>query len=212
MFVLLSLPHTGTTFTASFLEGTPGVDGRINLEAMGDGSPPDGLYVLLMHFRPETWLYAAPWCRRFRPVMPMRDPLLTAISHEIRASDMDVGNWARAATVMDAHVAEYLPLDLLTTEKERVGALRKVLRSRGLERGGPIKHCMRWARDWDEISGKKGESNTSGAHPLKALYEAGDFEALQKVMPDKIAALQEHERSLRPWLERMGYRDLMWWS
>ncbi len=179
---------------------------------MGYDSPPDGLHVLVAHFRPETWLYAAPWCRRFRPVMPMRDPLRVAISHEIRSAEMDVGTWVKAGPVMDAHLAQYLPLDLLSTDKERVGALRGILRSRGLERGEPVKHCLEWAGKWDDVSGSQDLANASGGHPLKQIYAERDFYSLKAAMPAKVKALQDQERSLRPWLERMGYRDLMWWS
>lgn len=49
-----------------------------------------------------------------------------------------------------------------------------------------------------------------GREPLR-LYKARDLEGLKKLMPE-IGYLQGCEGRLRPWLEGLGYRDLMWWS
>lgn len=212
MFVLLSLPHTGTIFTRTFLETTPGVDGRRGLNQLGSDGPPEGNYVLWGHFFATEWHYQADWCRKYRPIVPMRDPLLTAMSHQVRNSAMDVANWALASVVMDAHVAHYLTLDLLNAEENRILGLRAALKAGGWEQGDSISHCRQWAREWDQILSDKDKSNTAGPNHLKQIYADGDFDRLSHEMPERITALQKHERSLRPWLERMGYENLLWWS
>jgi hypothetical protein len=52
--------------------------------------------------------------------------------------------------------------------------------------------------------------NTSGDYPLKDAYRAGDLAGLSELCG--LEHLIESEDLLRPFLERRGYRDLLWWS
>lgn len=210
MAVLLTLPHTGTIFTRTFLRNCPGATGLHNI----DNPPPDDAETRVVwgHFNPRNWVRQSQWCREERPIMTMRDPLAVAVSHHARGSDMRVDYWAKAAAVMDTFMPNYLPVDLLETEQARVEALKHTVHVAGFSTGDCIDHCRAWARDWGENRQNKTISNTVGENPAKQAYREGDFAVLQDIMPERIDAIRLHERSLRPWLERIGYRDLMWWT
>lgn len=210
--LVLSLPHSGTHFITAFLEAAPGVDGKRGTAQLRDGPIPEGTFLFWGHFDPTEWYFMGRHIREGRPIVPVRDPLLVAISHHVRRSHMDVANWARASVVMDAHVAHYVPLDLLRTEEERLPALRATLRACGIDRGDSINYCRKWARTWESLMADPAVSGTVGHTDHKTEYQNGNFAYLAHDMPERIATLKEHERSLRPWLERIGYRDLMWWS
>lgn len=145
-------------------------------------------------------------------VVPVRDPLAVAISHHTRGSHMDIANWARATVAFDAHVAHYVPLDLMRMEHDRIDGLRNALRAVGIERGDSGHHWTRWAKEWETISRDPLKAHASGDNEMKGAYLSGDIDYLSKEIPDMVFELRKHERSLRPWLERIGYESLMWWS
>ena len=56
-------------------------------------------------------------------------------------------------------------------------------------------------------------NNTFGEYPLKSAYKAGDVETLREgISNGGFDALREAEGTLRPFLEGLGYQDLLWWS
>lgn len=210
--LLLSLPHSGTHFLRDFIGTAPGSDGIKGTSHLREAISADGNYLYWGHFDPMEWQWIAPYTRQWRLIVPVRDPLSVAISHHVRGTKMDVSNWARATIAFDACVAHYVPLDLLKSEEEREHGLKNALRAVGIERGDSASHWRHWAHEWDDIAADGKKSHSSGDNSLKHLYRDGDFTSLFDSMPEQAADLQSHERSLRPWLERIGYRNLIWWT
>jgi hypothetical protein len=54
--------------------------------------------------------------------------------------------------------------------------------------------------------------NTLGEYPLKKMYRMKDIEGLKKEIGLQIEVLKMLEPTFRPILEKVGYKDLMWWS
>ncbi len=59
---------------------------------------------------------------------------------------------------------------------------------------------------------RKIHNNDSGSYEMKSLYEAGDREALRnRIGVELFGYLEKVDTHLRPMLEILGYKDLMWW-
>ena len=94
--------------------------------------------------------------------------------------------------------AFYTPLDL-GDRFERLTALTTEL---GFD---DEELCRKWAEEWPVIE-------SAGDSELKHWYAERDLGLLEKAMPSGLRFLRENEGLFRPWLEKMGYRDLIWWS
>ena len=57
-----------------------------------------------------------------------------------------------------------------------------------------------------------GVYRTQGNYPLKQAYYNKDLLAISQELMDSLEALMKMEPILRPPLEKLGYKDLMWWS
>jgi len=208
---LLSLPHTGTRFLKAFLAEMPGVDNVVDLDRVirhGGAAIPDGVTLLWGHFDPLALEVLDPICRLVRPIIPMRDPLAVAISHAARGYDVQWQWWDHAVDRFDAHLAHYLPLDRPRTAEGALLDLMFLAATAGMAATADA-HCRTWAAHW--LAGRHRSSVSEGSG-LRAMYDAGDLDGLRQAMPGTFDALDERERVFRPWLMRMGYRDLMWWG
>jgi hypothetical protein len=57
------------------------------------------------------------------------------------------------------------------------------------------------------------ETTAPGLRPhLHVAYRMCDMEFLMDKLGEDIEYLQERESLLRPWMEKLGYEDLLWWS
>ena len=133
--------------------------------------------------------------KRSRCVSPMRDPLLAMISHHTRNSSFPEDNWVEGSQTINAL---YTPLDL-GNRFERLTALAAEV---GLDNE---EHCRKWAEEWPVIE-------SAGDSELKHWYVERDLDRLEEAIPLGLRFLRENEGLFRPWLEKMGYRDLIWWS
>ena len=207
---LITLPHTGTRFLRHFLEGLPGIDHTVEVgRVFAHGGPaiPEGVTLVWGHYDPEQWRMLAPICRLVNPIVPMRDPLAVAISHEVRGSKMEWGWWEHAVDALDSHRAHYVALDRTRTNDGRLLDLMLIAATAGIGHFADT-HCREWAGHW---AAGRHRHEKSEDHALKAMYRARDLPGLQAAIPDVFERLAGLERVLRPWLLRMGYRDLMWW-
>jgi hypothetical protein len=142
-------------------------------------------------------------------IIPLRDPLAALISYQRRAEDtgqIDTGLFRPATDIVDRwkmlaesearlHKVNYLAWDL----PEFVASSRLWDRAQavGLRDPRPSRSGLP-------------KLNTSGDHRLKDAYRAGDLAGLASV--SALGYLIDAEETLRPFLERRGYRDLLWWS
>ena len=95
------------------------------------------------------------------------------------------------------------PIDLPVTVDSRYELLTKVLDHVGLPDDS---HAKMWAEKWPLVNSRGGD------YPFRDSYERRDVEFIKRAIPKTWNLLRSYERSLRPFLERHGYRNLMWWS
>ena len=158
-------------------------------------------------------------------VIPIRDPLAALISYQERAlrdGRIDepgqprfdpaefVDKWirlaetARAIFVDFAHI-KFLCWDLASgmDRMSRYIYLREIAEALGLADDGPSAQC----------GVKVIRHNDFGQYELKDAYDRRDLTYIRRnVANGGFEALRACRGILRPFLERLGYRDLLWWS
>ena len=148
----------------------------------------------------------------FRTVIPLRDPLAALVSYQHRAEidgrigteDFDpvghvVFRWVVMATEESLKRCGpiFLPWDTLGKRSPESAA--RLLKGLAMMLGlfdGPTGGI------WD---------NDSGDYLLRRAYDDGDLATLE----DKVVGLKQlrnREPQLRPFLEGVGYKNLIWWS
>jgi len=140
--------------------------------------------------------------------MPMRDPLRVMISECVRGSRFATEMWCHGAGHLSGIDPIVVPLDLIAPEnrRERMAAAAGAIGINGSATSG---YCQAWATIWDQVAAS---ANASKAHQLKSAYAAGEVETIRSLIPEQFEELQRAEPVLRPWLESIGYRNLLWWS
>lgn len=138
-------------------------------------------------------------------VMPLRDPLAVAISKRKRfashpkAEEMKPGDtfyielWEAVIDVWKRSSCFYVPLD---TNCDKITLRNEMFAWLKLK---PIGHAFR-------------HCNSVGDSELARRYEAGDVDYLRKILVSEWASLRQAEEWLRPFLENVGYTNLLWWS
>lgn len=68
-------------------------------------------------------------------------------------------------------------------------------------------------QEWvDSVDFETRVNNTPGECSLREDYNNGDIKAIAKKLPIPWRRLQENEPVLRPFYEKYGFKDLLWWS
>lgn len=205
-----SVMGTGTKFTLGFFEASPVVSEKVDLRAAMvagdlkrgtinlvhghvDGNAPCSLDALRSF---------AVLCDHF--VIPIRDPLAVMLLAQRRKTPREVLKGFLDLQMLDLHYRpEILPVDLLAAAKPgvRLAALKRVS-----DFYVPRKVCEEWADKWPVI-------NSQGSYPLKRMYQERDVAAIRKAIPpERWDDLRGQEPYMRPFLEGLGYENLMWWS
>jgi len=149
----------------------------------------------------------------FPTVIPMRDPLLSVISAahanpvvSTQSCAEIIKAWAYIFADILEHDPFVLALDLIQMYKDRYDALDELITHVDLN------WCEQWpiivennAVEWPEV-------NAHGGYPLKLAYYNQDFDYIKQHIPQEVRALQECEPLFRPFLEGLGYSDLLWFS
>ena len=155
-------------------------------------------------------------------VIPIRDPLASLISYQVRAeraertpengfaprSHVDV--WVALAQtwgkiLKDFGHVRFMPWDLLKLGDrfEIAETLFGISTDLGLMDGNPSMKCAR----------KMIHNNDLGTYPLKEAYQNGDLITIKDgVSQGAVNHLISKRKLIRPFLEFLGYSDLMWWS
>ncbi len=148
-------------------------------------------------------------------VIPLRDPLLALISSKQRdrsqhgqylhVVDQFVDMVAKIDVCRKVYDPLYFPIDLIDKEdmNDRRDALRAVLIHTGLDDPG---YSWPVAKDWPRPNSRDDD------HDLKRAYLDGDFKTVKLHLPKEVERLKDAECVIRPLLERVGYRDLIWWG
>jgi hypothetical protein len=224
VILLPTVPHTGTHFMVEFFKQFQIVQNTVELvqlrknEYKFAGNPygfaglyPDRTNLVYGHVYERelpTLLSLARW---WKPIVPLRDPLAGLVTRQNRHPDQThthiVNAWLRLVEVVDELEPEYVPLDLLIKPEDRRDAMIRVVEKAKLGCGAWHTQALTWASQWPQ-----NKHNSKGNYPLKEAYRAGDIEALEGVLGHELTQLRLAEPVLRPFLEKQGYKDLLWWS
>ena len=228
--------HSGTWFLIAFLRSHPIVQGFVQLENLFTSNfdkehtvvfdcptakikerfTPGGLNVLHNHVCFSTRIASSVvdaqkgLMASLPSIVPFRDPLASIVSrYQRHPNQCHLGlaqSWVTFIEflVSSSSVLNYraVPLDILKSETERRDALEGVLDHAEIPAKG---HAAEWASQWPL------GYNTRGNYALKARYNAGDVEYIQRTVHEEFKYLQNRRRIVQPFLESLGYRDLMWW-
>ncbi len=154
-------------------------------------------------------------------LIPMRDPLASLVTYQ-RWAERD--GRAENDPTFDpvGHVDGLVALALCKDQISQFGHVRFVCWDLvgKMHKVDQFEHLTGIARDLGlddvqpslECSKRMIVNNTAGSYPLKMAYETGDTEALRAgIAAGAYDHLVSREEVLRPWLESLGYRDLLWW-
>ncbi len=153
-------------------------------------------------------------------LIPIRDPLASLITYQKwgeRDGRIDGGDFSQREQInhwcglavshrnlkLFGH-CRFLCWDLLNgTPEETEEYLLDISRNLGLKDPSPSK----------DVSHFKRVVNSVGDYPLKQAYLNGDVDAVRRGLSESaFDVLMERESLLRPFLEELGYTDLMWWT
>lgn len=156
-------------------------------------------------------------------LIPMRDPLASLVTYQ-RWAERD-GRADKDATFDPVgHVDGLVALALCEDQVRQFGHVRFAC--------WDLISKMEWEEVYNHLSGIAVSlglidqeqvaadvatnmivNNTAGSYPLKTAYETGDTAALRSgIASGGYDHLVSREEVLRPFLERLGYQDLVWWS
>src|SRR3990167_8727647 len=222
---LLTVQHTGTWWTINTLRTHPDIKGFAHirnvlnlhlgmpLTGIDAGIPSteslsqDGINLLHTHwfrvYEKGRWQWdtmSDALVVLVPTIMPLRDPLLSLLTRHNRESWMYphtdlLEEWVRLAQCK-------LPLRLFQMDNFELSKFALALNSVGLETPDE------WLRNVDPTTAV----NTSGEYALKDAYFDGNAKYIQSVVPEMWNRLCKSESVLRGFLEKNGYRDLLWWS
>ncbi len=230
-YLIITPQHTGTWFWLNFLTRHPEVDGfavrsnflqgiegfdrilsgGIEIDKDKDLSKEVQYrmgYKSVIHFHgpdsPEHLMLIA----TAYPLLTTRDPLLSLISRFQRfpakedSNILDTFIWmAKYLSRFSPHLYKIVSIDIIDMEN-RIPVLKSVLNWFNLTIDED--YIRRWVDRWPKIPTLEYE--------LKEKYNDGDIEFLQRAMPNLWDSLIRQEGLLRPWLESIGYKDLLWWN
>src|SRR3990167_7085295 len=221
---LLTVQHTGTWWTINTLRTHPDIKGFAHirnvlnlhlgmpLTGIDAGIPSteslsqDGINLLHTHwfrvYEKGRWQWdtmSDALVVLVPTIMPLRDPLLSLLTRHNRDSWMYphtdlLDEWIRLAGC--GLPIEYFKMDLYA-ESEFLQALHNV--------------GLAVPRDWVQFIDRTTVDNTSGNYVLKEAYYDGNKRYIQSAVPDMWSRLTAAESYLRPFLERHGYSNLLWW-
>ncbi len=227
--MLASVPHTGTFFVEHFLRNhkdvahTVGIGPvlksqtllkrRIGPKAWEEGLEPGYTTCMQAHLTEANWKVIQTFAL-FNPlVIPMRDPLAALLSTVARNPGNDPMVQVRAfirlvtdiLSMQHVYCPYFIPVDRLSVlpKEERVVALSGLQVHCNIPVDGA--YTAETAVRWCPV-------NSGGAYPLKNDYRAGNKEPIWAALGKEIGELQAKEGILRPFLKKLGYRKLLWWS
>jgi hypothetical protein len=145
-------------------------------------------------------------------IIPVRDPLMSLITGYRRSEVAGVQfdfisrlscfsfwtdlSWAPGPSIF------FFPIDLYTTREAREELLNDTLTMCGLPSATYV----------SELAATWVPQNTVGDYEMKRWYLNGDVKKIEAAIPRCFSALRLHEQTFRPFLEHLGYKNLLWWS
>ncbi|MHB0968068.1 MAG: hypothetical protein ACYC36_16635 [Bellilinea sp.] len=213
-----SVQGTGTWFLLNLLKPHPQVDYLVTWLGFDEQKLElSNMAVVQAHFGegktgPEFGAFvpddtAEGWMRKATAtVIPVRDPLLSLMTaNNRRLDDAPLDHIINGFLTMSRWAGEndifFLPVDLYggKSASERRKIFSSLIRFCGLDF---IPHCEEYARRWQVVNTAYGQKNH---------YHAGNIEAVKEELGPYFDKLVANKEILRPFLERLGYSNLLWW-
>ena len=222
---LLTVQHTGTWWSIQTLRTHPEIKGFAHVRNVlrlrtgqpligidsgnpnGESVPDDGVTLIHTHwFRVYErgrwqWDTISDALTVFVPtIVPLRDPLMSLLTRHNRDPWMYphgdlLEEWIRMANCSN-------PFTFYRVDEFSIAEFAGAVRSTGLTTPDA------WLATMD-ISQRP---NTSGSYALKDAYRNRDANLISSTVPELWNKLRESEYLLRPFLEKRGYQNLLWWS
>lgn len=198
-----SIPATGTRFLLTFLEKVTGLK-QCGLPVFLHQTDHKESNLLHIHVWWDDYYLPAvkEMCERSHVIIPLRDPLAAVVRANTTRRSFGVRCAKSFLTIKelgDIYNVHYLPVDVLAarSRRKRLSALRNILP----EGYGDRKILYPWSEQWP--------IHNERVYDLKDLYVNKDIDGLSKL--DGWSELIETKSILRPWLEKLGYKKLIWW-
>ncbi len=236
MYLLLATPqHSGTTFMLEMLKYHRQYGGQITMgdvrEKLTDMKlllqennflDDEDKFLVIHSHPPVADQEAAPdrsanlftMMALLPTLSTIRDPLLSLISFDWRVKqgtsrpNLDfVGSlimiFEDLVTLQGIDNVSVLPLDILNPE-DRVDIISASLCQLGLVSSSGFNRAIKYR--WDDTI------NSIGISPLREAYNNSDSEIIRSELSHEFLQLQLAAPTLQPYLESLGYKDLLWWN
>lgn len=208
---VLSVQHTGTWFAISLIRLWKSAHfEELKLavpERMKRGVKPDFFSHLHHHCDSRICELNDTVLQNHKTVLPVRDPLLSLITRQSRHPTWRhryiVDGFCWMAEREDAENAHFYPVDLGDDADSRFRRTLAVAEHWGMP---PVAEMGEFAKRWEK-------QNATGSNWMKVAYRNRRLsEICDQGLRNEIEYLQSCEGVIRPFLERQGYKDLIWWS
>lgn len=222
LIFVVSVQHTGSWFTIEACVASPDIKEvfmltrtpHVQIEAMRNHVRK---FVFHDHFSTsyhDTHL-VSPIAVDCPIVMPLRDPLLALITRQSRAPELEhayiVMGIMEIMTIIEKYNVFLLPVDIPRSEVERIAVLSAMYTFVGLTKPAKLKgYAAKWkphnttaAMTPDKVARRK---------KLGSVYDQRDYATLKKLIPISLWVLEQVQPRLQPFMESVGYEDLMWFK
>ncbi len=212
-----SVPSTGTNFIRHFFSLHQKVHmrrldmilrGEVNIDNLNSDILVFTHFMYHLDRMQDIWDFQS--CHT---VVPMRDPLASMITFSGYTSqeqqqalriERKMEEYYRALELQEYRPVIYVPVDLYS---ERTFEERKKLLVEASNDLVSEADCIKWAEEWPV-------HNTRGDYGPKRWYQAGDIEKVKAHLEvdGRWKQLKQNENKVRPYLEQLGYKELMWYD
>jgi len=144
-------------------------------------------------------------------VIPIRDPLRSLLTAKVRGPDLYIRHiiegFLYAMDIASRRDVFFLPVDLYAEKgpEERYNLLLRLLKFVDLPEEP---YVALWANDWpvrNTVGRRLGSS-------IVLMYRERRLAEMKLFLENEYGWLFENYDNLRPFLEELGYKDLIWWS
>lgn len=147
---------------------------------------------------------------RYPSFSATRDPLLSIITRQERVPDLKhfyiIDGFLSLVKLIEVHSLLLVPVDLYVrkTVSERLSLLHRMLEVVDLPEEPYVES---WAAIWPKYNFSPGDPSR-----LRQGYDSGDLNIIMEYIPEEYSYLKSKEAVLKPFLQKLGYENLLWWE
>jgi hypothetical protein len=220
LIFIISAQHTGTWTLIRHVERSPDIDEvgmltKTKPNVIEGYRAADKLFCFHDHLSTayRATHMVTPYAVDVPIVVPIRDPLRAVLTRQTRRSDLEHAYIIQAFCAMAEFINKYnvmlFPVDLPVDVEVRLRQLGKLYKFLGIKAPGALKqHAAEW--ELHNVSYKKDWKEDKQAFDY--LYKARDYEKIKRYVPTSAWVLEQVQPKLQPFMERIGYEDLMWFK